>query len=70
MRVGKAIGSRRDELVDLGNDFDEMATQLGVLMQSLTRLLNQVSHELRSPLARLKMGVGLARQQPDKLDLH
>lgn len=68
VRVGKAIGSRRDELADLGNDFDVMATQLGVLMQSQTRLLHQVSHELRSPLARLQMAVGLARQQPDKLE--
>ena len=68
VRVSKAIGSRRDELADLGNDFDVMAAQLRVLMQSQTRLLHQVSHELRSPLARLQMAVRLARQQPDKLE--
>jgi two-component system OmpR family sensor kinase len=68
MRVGESMGSRRDELVDLGNAFDVMAIRLGALLQSQTRLLHQVSHELRSPLARLQIAVGLARQQPDKLE--
>ncbi|HOY69794.1 MAG TPA: histidine kinase dimerization/phospho-acceptor domain-containing protein [Methylotenera sp.] len=68
VRVGASMGGRRDELVDLGNDFDVMATRLGALLQSQTRLLHQVSHELRSPLARLQIAVGLARQQPDKIE--
>jgi signal transduction histidine kinase len=67
VRVSASMGSRRDELADLGKAFDGMATRLGVLLQSQTRLLHQVSHELRSPLARLQIAVGLARQQPDKL---
>ncbi|WP_047549921.1 HAMP domain-containing sensor histidine kinase [Methylotenera sp. G11] len=67
VRVGKSMGSRRDELADLGHAFDLMASRLGALLQSQTRLLHQVSHELRSPLARLQIAVGLARQQPDKL---
>jgi two-component system OmpR family sensor kinase len=68
VRIGNSMGSRHDELADLGSAFDLMATRLGALMQSQTRLLHQVSHELRSPLARLQMAVGLARQQPDKLE--
>lgn len=68
VRVGQEMGARRDELADLGKAFDLMATRLGALMQSQTRLLHQVSHELRSPLARLQIAVGLARQQPDKLE--
>ncbi|HYN55230.1 MAG TPA: ATP-binding protein, partial [Methylotenera sp.] len=68
VRVGNEMGERRDELADLGNAFDVMAARIGALMQSQTRLLHQVSHELRSPLARLQMAVGLARQQPDKLE--
>lgn len=68
VRIGSAMGNRHDELVDLGSAFDLMATRLGALMQSQTRLLHQVSHELRSPLARLQIAVGLARQQPDKLE--
>jgi two-component system OmpR family sensor kinase len=68
VRVGESMGTRRDELVDLGNAFDVMAVRLGALLQSQTRLLHQVSHELRSPLARLQIAVGLARQQPEKLE--
>ena len=68
VRIGGSMGKRRDELVDLGNAFDVMAVRLGALLQSQTRLLHQVSHELRSPLARLQIAVGLARQQPDKLE--
>lgn len=68
VRVGNSMGMRRDELADLGNAFDIMATRLGSLLQSQTRLLHQVSHELRSPLARLQIAVGLARQQPEKLE--
>lgn len=68
VRVGQEMGSRHDELADLGKAFDVMASRLGALMQSQTRLLHQVSHELRSPLARLQIAVGLATQQPDKLE--
>lgn len=73
-RVGHDMGKRHDELADLGNAFDIMATRLGILMHSQTRLLHQVSHEMRSPLARLQLAVGLAKQSQelknsDKLDL-
>lgn len=57
-----------DELSDLGRDFDRMTGRLRSLMDSQTRLLHDVSHELRSPLARLQAAIGLAHQQPDKLD--
>ena len=66
-RVTPAIGSRRDEIADLGRDFDEMAMQLQTLMASQRRLLHDVSHELRSPLARLQASIGLAHQQPEKI---
>ena len=59
---------RGDELSDLGRDFDHMTGRLRSLMDSQTRLLHDVSHELRSPLARLQAAIGLAHQQPDKLD--
>jgi two-component system OmpR family sensor kinase len=68
VRIGNAMGHRHDELADLGSAFDLMASRLGALMQGQTRLLHQVSHELRSPLARLQIAVGLARQQPEKLE--
>jgi two-component system OmpR family sensor kinase len=59
--------ARGDELADLGRDFDRMSGQLRALMEHQRRLLHDVSHELRSPLARLQAAIGLAHQQPDKL---
>ncbi len=67
-RVQPLMGRRRDEISDLGADFDRMAGQIEALVGAQKRLLHDVSHELRSPLARLQVAVGLARQQPDKLD--
>ena len=56
-----------DELNDLGRDFDRMSARLRALMDGQRRLLHDVSHELRSPLARLQAAIGLAHQQPDKM---
>jgi len=61
-RVADVFGSRRDELGQLGRDFDLMAAQIETLMASQRRLIRDVSHELRSPLARLSIAVGLARR--------
>ncbi|TFW29797.1 sensor histidine kinase [Duganella callida] len=55
-----------NELNDLGRDFDRMTARLRSLIDGQTRLLHDVSHELRSPLARLQAAIGLAHQQPDK----
>lgn len=66
-RVMPHIGKRRDEIADLGKDFDDMAEHLQALISAQQRLLHDVSHELRSPLARMQVAIGLARQQPDKL---
>jgi two-component system OmpR family sensor kinase len=67
-RVSPRIGSRRDEIADLGRDFDRMAQHLQSLVSAQRRLLHDVSHELRSPLARLQAAVGLARQDPAKME--
>jgi len=67
-RVGTGLGKRRDELADLGRDFDRTAAQIKGLMDAQRRLLHDVSHELRSPLARLQAAVGLARQHPGNID--
>ena len=66
-RLSPAMGRRRDELADLGRDFDRMTQKLRALMISQRRLLHDVSHELRSPLARLQASIGLALQQPEKM---
>ncbi|MFK3737879.1 sensor histidine kinase [Massilia sp. TN1-12] len=56
-----------DELAELGQDFDRMSARLRALMDGQRRLLHDVSHELRSPLARLQAAIGLAHQQPDRI---
>jgi len=61
-RVGPAMRRRRDEFADLGRDFDRMAERIEGLMTAERRLLRDISHELRSPLARLNVALGLARQ--------
>lgn len=63
VRVGPALTRRRDEIGSLGRDFDRMAERLQELIESQRRLLRDVSHELRSPLARLQAALGLARQR-------
>jgi len=68
VRLGPAMGKRRDELADLGRNFDRMASHLNALIDGQRRLLHDVSHELRSPLARMQAAIGLARQQPEKLE--
>jgi len=60
------MGKRRDELSDLGQNFDHMAGQIHSLVHAQQRLLHDVSHELRSPLARIQAAIGLAQQQPEK----
>ena len=54
---------RRDEIAELVRDFNGMAARLEDLVNAQNRLLNDVSHELRSPLARLNVALGLARQR-------
>lgn len=54
---------RNDELGKLARDFNSMADQLEQLWNGQQRLLADISHELRSPLARLQMALGLAHQQ-------
>jgi two-component system sensor histidine kinase CpxA len=62
-RVGAPINRRRDEVGGLARDFDAMAERLQALIGAQQRLLRDVSHELRSPLARQAVALELARQQ-------
>jgi two-component system, OmpR family, sensor kinase len=65
-RVQHLMGRRRDEIADLGVGFDQMAQKVQSLVAAQQRLLHDVSHELRSPLARLQAATDLARQSPDR----
>lgn len=57
-----------DETDELARDFNSMAEQLQDRMQSQRRLLADVSHELRSPLARLRIALALAQEDREKSD--
>ena len=67
-RVADGIGTRRDELGLLAADFDRMADELQQAWQKQTELTRNVSHELRSPLARLRVALELARRKTGDLD--
>ena len=56
---------REDEIGQLGRSFNELAERLEHLITNERRLLSDISHELRSPLARLKFALKLARTSPD-----
>jgi two-component system sensor histidine kinase CpxA len=58
---------RGDEIGDLGRSFSSMTIRIRELLATHEQLLRDVSHELRSPLARLKMVVALVRQSADDL---
>jgi two-component system sensor histidine kinase CpxA len=64
-RVDKRVLGRRDELADLGRDFDRMAERIEHLVTAQRQLLADVSHALRSPLARLNVALGLARRRSE-----
>lgn len=62
-RVGEKVGNRRDELAELAKDFDVMAERIESLITSQQRLSRDVSHELRSPLARMNVALEIAKQK-------
>ena len=62
-RVGDEVGNRRDELAVLAKDFDVMAERIESLITSQQRLSRDVSHELRSPLARMNVALEIAKQK-------
>lgn len=62
-RVAPRLGQGSGELFDLAHDFDRMAEQIETLLSSQQRLLRDISHELRSPLARLNIALELVRRQ-------
>jgi two-component system sensor histidine kinase CpxA len=61
LRVSAGLEDRKDELAVLARDFDAMADQLRANRNAITQLLRDISHELRSPLARMRVALGLAR---------
>ncbi len=66
-RVTDRVGKRRDEIGLLAQDFDRMANELQRAWLRQTELTRNVSHELRSPLARLRVALELARRKAGEL---
>jgi two-component system sensor histidine kinase CpxA len=62
-RVGLPLGKRRDELGRLARDFDLMAEKLQKSARQQTELSRNISHELRSPLSRMRVALELERQK-------
>ena len=62
VRVAPTVGKRTDDIARLAQDFDVMTERVDALLQSQQRLMRDVSHELRSPLARLQALLSIARQ--------
>lgn len=62
-RAGPRLGRRRDEAGALVRQFDRMADRIALLIRSQQRFIGDVSHEIKSPLARLTMAIGLARRE-------
>jgi two-component system sensor histidine kinase CpxA len=64
--AARAPVNRRDELGQLARTFNQMAERIQTLLQAERRLLQDISHELRSPLARLGVAIELARSGDDR----
>jgi two-component system, OmpR family, sensor histidine kinase CpxA len=54
---------RKDELGQIGHSFNTMAERISALLTNQQRLLRDISHELRSPLARAQLAIGLTERQ-------
>jgi signal transduction histidine kinase len=70
VRVLPALQGRQDDLGLLAADLDVMAQRLRQLLETKQQLLRDVSHELRSPLARLQLALSLARREDGRAERH
>ena len=61
------LGNRKDELVSLAYEFDSMANEIQNKQRALKQVLSDVSHELRSPLTRIRLSLGLLEQKQQKI---
>lgn len=69
-RVAAPWTAGADEIATLARDFDRMAARIEALVTQERRVLQDVSHELRSPLARLQLALELARRDPAAAAAH
>ena len=67
-RVGRRPGKKQDELAQLAHDFDAMAERIEALVAHGRGVLQDLSHELRSPLARLHLILNLAQRSSNAVE--
>ena len=70
VRVSQGMKGRQDDLGLLATDLDTMAERVRNLLETKQQLLRDVSHELRSPLARLQLALSLARRRDSQAERH
>ena len=68
VRIASEVGHRHDEIGQLAEGYDHMAEQINRLIARQKRLFHDVSHELRSPLARVEVALALAEKNPERRD--
>ena len=66
-RIGSALAKSEPAIADVGRAFDVAARRLQELTEDRSRLFHDISHEIRSPLARLQVQTALLRQNPSRL---
>lgn len=62
----ESLHNRNDEFGDLAQDFSSMVEQIEQQLTARSRLISDVSHELRSPLTRMQIAIGLANKKYNK----
>ncbi len=65
-RIAKDVGNDYDEIGALARHYDDMAERINGLLARQKRLFHDVSHELRSPLARIDVAIALAQKSPER----
>jgi len=66
LNIESLLDGRKDELAELCRDFDATALRLKNLLESQRRLFHDVSHEVRSPLARMQLMIDLLEKSPER----
>ena len=66
VRIAPEVGHRYDEIGALAQQYDAMAEKINGLLARQKRLFHDVSHELRSPLARMEVAVAIAAKNPER----